>query len=121
MVDRFLAIFFGAGLVAPLYAPTVGAAAAEADDADDFGLFGEAGQVRGHRPAGRVTEGDDFAAGEMLVGEQAGALENDVEGAFQIAIEDFFSRQFSIHQINRHALGDGHVSKRRPADNGRDR
>ncbi len=75
MVNRFLNILFRAGLVAPFLAPAVGAAAAEADNPDDFGLLGKSRQMRGHRAARRVAEGDNFSAGEILVSQKTRTLQ----------------------------------------------
>jgi hypothetical protein len=45
-----------------------------------------------HRSAGGVAEADDFSSSEVIVGQQSRALKNDVEGTFQIAVEDFVVR-----------------------------
>src|SRR5262245_20187733 len=107
MVERFFIVFFGAGFVAPLQAPTVGAAAAETDDADHFGFLREAGEVSRHRSAGGMAEGDDLPDGEMLVGERAGTLQNDIECAFQIAVGSFIRWEFTILEIKRISLRNG--------------
>src|SRR5688572_7562091 len=104
VIDRFLSVFFGAGLIAPLQTPTIGAAAAEADESNDFGLFGESCEMRGHRPTSRVAEADYFTTGETLVGEKPRTLKNHIESAFQIAIENFFGWQFPVHEVDRHSL-----------------
>ncbi len=107
MVHWNLPVFFRAGLVAPLLAPAVGAAAAKSDQADHFGSLAETRQVRGHGTAGGMAEADDFTSRQMLISKRPCPLENDVEGAFQIAVSNFFLTQLSIHEIDRHALGDG--------------
>ena len=89
MVDRFFHVFFGAGCVTLFFAPTIGAAGAKPREADDFSRCGEARQMSGHGAAGGMAEGKDFAAGKMLVGQQARALKYGVESALEIAVENF--------------------------------
>ncbi len=60
--------------------------------------------MRRHWPAGGMTENDDLLSGQMLIGEQARALQDHVEGAFQIAIRDFVLWQIAILEVNRIAL-----------------
>ena len=54
-----------------------------------------------------MAEGDDLTAGEILIGEKPGALKNDVERAFQIAVANLFFRQIAIEKVNGIALRDG--------------
>ena len=46
-------------------------------------------------------------SGKVLVSQQPGALQDDVEGAFQVAVENFVLGQIAILEIDRIALGDG--------------
>src|SRR5690348_632172 len=63
--------------------------------------------MRRHRPAGGMTENDDLLSGQMLIGEQACALQDDVEGTFQVAVRDFLLWQIAVLEVNRIALGNG--------------
>src|SRR4029079_2274144 len=63
--------------------------------------------MRRHRPAGGMTENDDLASGQMPIGEQACALQDDVECTLQSAIRDFLLWQVAVFQINRIAFGNG--------------
>src|SRR5215831_650364 len=107
MIDGLVDVLFGAGCVAPFFTPTIRAAATKADKPDDFCFLRKANQMRRHRSAGGMTESQYLTAAEVLIGQQSRPLENGIESAFQIAIFDFFGRQFAIQEINRRALRDG--------------
>src|SRR5215813_10209653 len=107
MIDGLLDVLFGAGCVAPFFTPTIRAATAETDKPDDFRFLGKAREMRSHRSAGGMSESQNLPAAEILIGYQSRPLENGVERALQIAIFDFFGRQFAIQEINRRALRDG--------------
>src|SRR5262245_20725613 len=107
MIDGLLDVLFGAGCVAPFFTPTIRAAAAKTDKPDDFCFRGKANQMRSHRSAGGMTESQDLPAAEVLIGQQSRPLENGVERALQVAIFDFFGRQFAVQEIDRRPLRDG--------------
>src|SRR5215207_5413871 len=115
MLQWNLPVFLRASMVAPLFAPTIGAAAAKSNQTDDFGLLAETRKVRGHGTAGGMAEADDFTSGQVLVRQSPGPLEYDVKGAFQVAVSNFFLIQLPIQEIDRHAFGNGnfpHASRR---------
>src|SRR5215510_14487157 len=107
MIDGLLDVLFGAGCVAPFFTPTIRAAATKADKPDDFCFLRKANQMRRHRSAGGMSESQDLPAAEVLIGQQSRPLDNGVERALQVAIFDFFGRQFAVQEINWSALRDG--------------